>query len=79
MTIQSADTLAAPDAGVASVQQIAPDAPPTPLESVMLQQDKLYVVVAVVLIIWLGVLALLYANDRRLARLEQALGPQENP
>ena len=77
LLIQSADSLAAPDSAL-SVHQLAPDAPPTPLERVMLQQDKLYVVTAVVLIIWLGVLALLYANDRRIRRLEQELTRREN-
>ena len=74
LLLQSADSLVAPDStAITSVRQLMPSAPPTPLESVMLQQDKMYVVAAVVLIIWLGVLALLYANDRRLARLERTL------
>lgn len=77
LLIQSADSLAVPDTA-ATIQQVAPEAPPTPLERVMLQQDKLYVVAAVVLIIWLGVLALLYRNDRRIARLERALDEGEN-
>ena len=50
-----------------------PDAPPVGLETVMLQQDKLYVVLAVVLIIWFGVLFFLFRTDRRLARLEKDL------
>ena len=71
---QTLDTLAAAaDTVVHPVSQLLPDAPPTPLEAVMLQQDKLYVVAAVVLLIWLGIAALLLANDRRLARLERAL------
>ncbi|MDX1530339.1 MAG: CcmD family protein [Rhodothermales bacterium] len=48
-----------------------PEAPPVGLEVVMLQQDKLYVVLAVVLLIWFGLLFFLFRTDRRLARLER--------
>jgi CcmD family protein len=50
-----------------------PEAPPVGLETVMLQQDKLYVVLAVVLIIWFGMLFFLYRTDLRLKRLENEL------
>ncbi|RMH61848.1 MAG: CcmD family protein [Bacteroidetes bacterium] len=50
-----------------------PTAEPVGLERVMLAEDKLYVVLAVVLIIWAGVLVFLFRNDRRLARLERRL------
>ena len=50
-----------------------PDAPPVGLETVMLQQDKLYVVLAVVLIIWFGLLFFLFRTDLRLKRLENQL------
>ena len=50
-----------------------PDAPPVGLETVMLQQDKLYVVLAVVLIIWFGMLFFLFRTDLRLKRLEREL------
>jgi len=43
------------------------------LETVMLQQDKLYVVLAVVLIIWFGMLFFLFRTDLRLKRLENEL------
>ena len=36
-------------------------------EQVMLSNDKLYVVLGVVLIIWIGLVVLLIRNDRRLA------------
>ena len=39
----------------------------------MLADDKLPVVLAVVLIVWLGVLLLLFRTDRRLARIERDL------
>ncbi|MGI9175796.1 MAG: CcmD family protein [Rhodothermales bacterium] len=47
----------------------APDA----LEQVMLAEDKLYVVLAVVLIIWLGLVFFLFRTDRKLDRLERTL------
>lgn len=50
-----------------------PEAPPVGLETVMLQHDKLYVVLAVVLIIWFGLLFFLFRTDRRLARIERDL------
>lgn len=50
-----------------------PTAPPVGLETVMLQQEKLYVVLAVVLIIWLGLLFFLFRTDRRIARLEREI------
>ena len=41
------------------------------LEQVMLAEDKLYVVLGVVLIIWLGILFFLYRNDRHIRALER--------
>jgi CcmD family protein len=41
------------------------------LEKVMLQDDKLYVVLAVVLIIWVGIIFFLYRTDRKIDRLER--------
>ena len=67
--LQAADTtVAVLDAAAAQVAQ-RPDA----LEQVMLSQDKLYVVLAVVLVVWLGVLFLLVRTDRRLGRVEREL------
>ncbi len=43
------------------------------LERVMLAQDKLYVVLAVVLIIWIGLAYFLLRTDRKLDRLERAV------
>lgn len=48
-----------------------PTQEPPPLERVMLAEDKLYVVLAVVLIIWLGLLFVLFRTNRRIRRLEQ--------
>lgn len=50
-----------------------PEAPPVGLETVMLQHDKLFVVLAVVLVIWFGLLFFLFRTDRRLARIERTL------
>ena len=47
------------------------------LETVFLAQDKLYVVLAVVLIIWLGIVFYLYRTDRKIARLEDSLSSLE--
>lgn len=69
--LQPADTTIAvldPDAAQAVAEQ-----PPQGIERVMLAEDKLPVVLAVVLVIWLGVLLLLFRTDRRLARIEREL------
>jgi len=46
------------------------------LEKVMLAHDKLYVVLAVVLIIWIGIVILLLRNDARLASVERIMEEQ---
>ena len=58
-----------------SMQAIAevPEAAPDALERVALAEDKLPVVLAVVLVIWIGILLLLFRTERRLARLERTL------
>lgn len=50
-----------------------PTATPSAFESIMLSHDKLFVVLAVVLIIWLGIAYLLFRTDRRLSLLERRL------
>ena len=45
----------------------------SPLEQVMLAHDKLYVVLAVVLIIWFGIVFLLLRNDARLSSVERTM------
>jgi hypothetical protein len=47
--------------------------PPQGLERVMLPGGKIYVVLAVVLLIWFGLVALLVRTDRRIDRLERHL------
>ena len=50
-----------------------PASPPSSLEQVMLSNDKLFVVLAVVLIIWAGVMFFIWRTDRRLGTLERSL------
>ena len=57
----------------AAAQALATTRPPEGIERVMLAEDKLPVVLAVVLLIWLGLLLLLFRTERRLARVEKAL------
>ena len=77
MTIQSireADTTygATPYDSVWTSQEV-PVQQPDALERTMLDQDKLYVVLAVVLIIWIGLAAFVYRTDRKIDRLERKL------
>lgn len=50
---------------------------PQGIERVMLAENKLPVVLAVVLVIWAGILILLARTDRRLARIERQLDARE--
>jgi len=45
--------------------------PPTGLDRVVGQDGKIYVVLAVVLLIWIGLLTLLFRTDRKIERLER--------
>jgi len=52
------------------------------IETAMLDNDKLMVVLAVVLIIWIGIAMFIYATDRKIDRLEssvKALLSEKNP
>lgn len=68
----SADTARSPIATLGA-QQGLPEKPPQGIETVMLAQDKLPVVLAVVLLIWFGLLLLLFRTDRHISRLEREL------
>jgi hypothetical protein len=48
-------------------------APPEGLDRIMGTDGKIYVVLAVVLLIWFGLLALLVRTDRKIDRLERHL------
>lgn len=50
-----------------------PTQTPEGIERVMLSHEKIYVVLAVVLIIWLGFVFFLFRTDRRITRLERSL------
>lgn len=50
-----------------------PGAEPRALDQIMGQGGKIYVVMAVVLIIWLGIVTYLFRTDRKIARLERRL------
>ena len=50
-----------------------PTQQPDAFERVMLSHDKIYVVLAVVLLVWLGLTLLLFRTDRRLRHLERTL------
>lgn len=82
-TLSAADTLQGDPGSTAydtiwTEQQDVPTQTPTALEEVMLQQDKIYVVLAVVLIIWLGLAALLFRTNRRIANVEEQLDALES-
>jgi CcmD family protein len=56
-----------------------PTQQPEGFERIMLADGKIYVVLAVVLIIWFGLIAFLYRTDRKLDRLEQELHDGPSP
>ena len=64
---------------VATVPQAEPmTAQPEGIERIMLADDKLPVVLGVVLIVWAGILLMLWRTERRLAALERRL-PVDTP
>ncbi|HRR10273.1 MAG TPA: CcmD family protein [Rhodothermales bacterium] len=50
-----------------------PTAQPTGYEAMMVSDDKIWVVLAVVLIIWVGILIYLFRTDQKISTLERAL------
>ncbi len=50
-----------------------PEQGPVGSEKFMLAEDKLFVVLAVVLIIWAGIAYYLFKTDRKILEIEQAL------
>lgn len=53
--------------------QEVPEQQPEGIERVMLAEDKLYVVLAVVLIVWIGLAIFIYRTDRRIRNLERKI------
>lgn len=70
--LQDAGTSLAPADTVWSETEI-PVREPEGIERVMLSEDKLFVVLAVVLIIWMGIVWMIFRTDRRLRRLEDEI------
>ena len=60
------------DSTWAETRETAPPRSST-FEDVMVSSGKIYVVLAVVLIIWIGLVALLFRTDRRIDRLEEKI------
>jgi len=52
---------------------------PEGLERVMLSDAKIYVVLAVVLLIWFGLVGLLWRTDRKIDRLERRVDADRSP
>ncbi len=69
-TPQETDVATAYDSTWATGQ--IPEQGPVGTERVMLAQDKLYVVLAVVLVIWLGIAYYIFRTDRKIVALEKA-------
>ena len=68
------DTLSAVrDTAIALLDADAAQQAPQGIERAMLAADKLPVVLVVVLIIWFGLLFLLFRTDRRISRIEKEL------
>ena len=73
---------AAPDTTIALLDTsaaqtlVAPSASPT--ERAMLSENKLPVVLAVVLVVWAALMLLALRTDRRLARVERALDSHDS-
>lgn len=68
------DTLsAARDTAIALIDANAAQQVPQGIERAMLASDKLPVVLAVVLIIWFGLLLLLFRTERRITKIERKL------
>ncbi len=65
------------DTTIATLHSGATLAAPQPVERAMLAEDKLPVVLAVVLLVWVGLLFLVFRTDRRLARVERRLAEAE--
>jgi len=72
----TSDTEAAYDSTWATTQEVAPTT--SRFEETMVAGDKIYVVLAVVLIIWFGLVLLLFRTDRRIARLEKQVESNES-
>ncbi len=74
--LQSADTtIALFDTSAAQAVTVQTE---SPSERVMLAENKLPVVLVVVLVVWAALMLLALRTDRRLARIERALTDRES-
>ena len=48
------------------------------IDSAMLDNDKLFVVLAVVLVIWAGIALFIFGTDRKIGRLERRIDTLES-
>ena len=71
-SLLSNSTEAVPYDSVWGINQI-PEMGPVGTEQFMLAEDKLFVVLAVVMIIWLGIAFFIHRTDTRLKKLEDTL------
>ena len=51
----------------------------SPLEQLMLADDKIYVVLAVILIIWFGLMLFVLRTDKKLGRMEREMDESIDP
>lgn len=74
LPIQATDSLESPIAVVDSAAAASTiEQAPAGIEEIMLAENKLPVVLAIVLLIWFGILLLLFRTERRLSRVERKL------
>lgn len=80
---QNASKVAVPDSAASGSVSTAydtlwtgaeiPTQAPNALEQVMLSDEKIFVVLAVVMVIWIGVILLILRTDRHLTRVERSV------
>jgi len=66
------------DTAIALLDADAAQQVPQGIERVMLASDKLPVVLVIVLLIWFGLLFLLFRTDRRISRVEKKLNESDS-
>ena len=71
-SLKAADSIATPFDSIWAGADL-PTAPVSGLDQVMLSNDKIFVVLAVLAIIWFGIIILILRNDRRINALERSL------
>lgn len=72
-TPSAADSTAVYDSVWSASDTLATATTPDTMEQLMVADGKIYVVVAVLLLIWFGLLLYLFRTDRKLDRLEREI------